>query len=139
MNDLVVIEQTNALAVFADGDKIDPILKAIREKATAFVPDLTTAKGRKEIASMAHKVAQSKTYLDGIGKALVDQYKEIPKKIDANRKLIRDELDKLKDEVRGPLTAWEDADVARVQGIKDRINDIYKHAAQTQDSVMVGL
>ena len=136
---LVVIEPTTALAVFTQPEKVDPILDAIRKIVAEFTPDVTTAKGRKEIASMAHKVAQSKTYLDGIGKKLTDEYKEIPKKIDANRKKIRDELDRLKDEVRKPLTEWEEAEKARVQGIKDRISAIHMHGAQTQDSVMVGL
>jgi hypothetical protein len=136
---LVVLEPTTALAVFTEPNKVDPILAQIKKIVAEFQPDTATAKGRAEIASIAHKVARSKTYLDGIGKDLVDQYKEIPKKIDANRKRIRDELDALKDEVRRPLTEWEEAEKARVQGIKDRISDIYKHAAQPHDSVMVGL
>ena len=121
---LVTIEPTTALSVFTDTEKVDPIIAAIRKIVAEFTPDTTTAKGRKEIASIAHKVAQSKTYLDGIGKRLTDEYKDIPKKIDANRKRIRDELDALKDEVRRPLTEWEEAEKARVQGIKDRIGHI---------------
>ena len=121
---LVTIEPTTALSVFTEADKVDPILAAIKKIVAEFTPDTATAKGRAEIASIAHKVARSKTYLDGIGKDLVDQYKEIPKKIDANRKRIRDELDALKDEVRRPLTEWEEAEKARVQGIKDRIAHI---------------
>ena len=121
---LVVIEPTTALAVFTEPAKVDPILAAIKKVVAEFVPDVTTAKGRDEIRTIAHKVARSKTYLDGIGKDLVDQYKEIPKKIDANRKRIRDELDALKDEVRKPLTEWEEAEKERVQGIKDRIGKL---------------
>lgn len=133
---LVVIEPTTALAVFTEPAKVDPILAQIKKIVTEFTPDITTAKGRAEIASLAYKVARSKTYLDGIGKDLVDQYKEIPKKIDANRKRIRDELDALKDEVRKPLTEWEDAEKARVQGIKDRIEVIRQHAGMSEDSTM---
>lgn len=137
MSELVVIEQTSALQVFTEGAQIDPILAAIREQATAFTPDLTTVKGRKEIASMANKVARSKTYLDDIGKELVAQYKLIPAKIDANRKLIRDELDRLKAEVRKPLTDWENAEEARVKDIKDRIEVIRQHGFMTEDSRMI--
>ena len=121
---LVVIEPATALSVFTEQSRIDPILATIKKIVAEFVPDTSTAKGRAEIASIAHKVARSKTYLDAVGKDLVDQYKEIPKKIDANRKRIRDELDALKDEVRKPLTEWEEAEKARVQGIKDRIGHI---------------
>ena len=129
MSELVEIKEANALQVFTTGEQIDPILSEIRKQATAFSPDVTTAKGRKEIASMANKVAQSKTYLDSIGKKLTDEYKEIPKKIDANRKKIRDELDRLKDEVRRPLTEWEEAEKARVRGIKDRIAVIQQYVS----------
>lgn len=121
---LVVIEPTNALSAFTEPNKVDPILAQIKKIVSEFTPDVSTAKGRDEIRSIANKVARSKTYLDGIGKKLTDEYKEIPKKIDANRKRIRDELDALKDEVRRPLTEWEDAEKARVQGIKDRIAHI---------------
>lgn len=133
---LVVIEPTTALDVFTESSKVDPILAQIKKIVAEFVPDITTAKGRAEIASIAHKVARSKTYLDGIGKELVDQYKDIPKKIDANRKRIRDELDALKDEVRKPLTEWEAAEKARAQGIKDRIEVIRQHAGMSEDSSM---
>ena len=133
---LVVIEPTTALAVFTDVAKVDPILAAIKKAVAEFTPDITTAKGRGEIASMAYKVSQSKSYLEGIGKKLADEYKDIPKKIDANRKRIKDELDALRDEVRRPLTEWEDAEKARVQGIKDRIEVIRQHAGMDEDSVM---
>lgn len=133
---LVVIEPETALSVFTEQSRVDPILAAIKKIVAEFVPDTSTAKGRAEIASIAHKVARSKTYLDAVGKDLVDQYKEIPKKIDANRKRIRDELDALKDEVRKPLTDWEESEKARVQGIKDRIAVIRDHAGMDEDSVM---
>lgn len=131
---LVVLEPTTALSVFTEPNKVDPILAQIKKIVAEFTPDTATAKGRAEIASIAHKVARSKTYLDGIGKDLVDQYKEIPKKIDANRKRIRDELDALKDEVRKPLTDWEEGEKARVQGIKDRIEVIRSFVGKSEDS-----
>lgn len=107
MTELVVIEPQNALAVFSEPGKLDPILERIASEVRTFVPDVSTAKGRKDIASLAYRVAQSKTYLDNLGKELVAEYKELPKRIDANRKLMRDSLDALKDEARAPLDAWE--------------------------------
>lgn len=121
---LVTLQPENALVLFKDGTGVEAMLADIRKQASSLVPDLATAKGRKEIASVAYAVAQTKTYLDGIGKALTDEYKEIPKKIDATRKQIRDELDKLKDEVRAPLTAYEEAEAARVAALQQRLNRI---------------
>jgi hypothetical protein len=69
-----------------------------------------TAKSRKAIASMAYKVSQSKTILDNAGKDLVSEAKAKIKKIDMARKYSRDFLDSLRDEVRKPLTDWEEAE-----------------------------
>ena len=105
--DLVVIEKANAMTVFKSADQIEDILQKVEREVMSFVPDVTTAKGRKEIASLAYKVAQTKTYLDGLGKDLVAELKEIPKLIDANRKTVRDRLDELKEKARQPLTDYE--------------------------------
>lgn len=107
ITDLVVIEPVNALAVFKSADQIEDILQKVEREVMSFVPDVTTAKGRKEIASLAYKVAQTKTYLDGLGKDLVAELKEIPKLIDNNRKTVRDRLDELKEKARQPLTDYE--------------------------------
>lgn len=108
VTDLVVIEKSNAMAVFKSADQIEDILQKVEREVMSFVPDVTTAKGRKEIASLAYKVAQTKKYLDGLGKDLVAELKEIPKLIDANRKTVRDRLDELKEKARQPLTNYED-------------------------------
>ena len=118
---LVVIEPTAAVTLFTEGDGIDAMLADIRKQAASLVPDVTTAKGRKEIASVAYAVAKTKTYLDGLGKDLTAQYKAIPARIDANRKVIRDTLDALKDEVRAPLTQYEEAETARVEALQARL------------------
>lgn len=126
MNDmtaeLVTINELDALAIFTTPNAIDPLLDKIRKAIDAFEPDMDTATGRKAIASMAYRVARAKTYLDDAGKRLADQQKEIPKKIDATRRTIRDTLDKWKDEVRAPLTAWEKAEDDRIAGHKERLD-----------------
>ena len=107
VTDLVVIEKANALTVFKSADQIEEILAKVEREVMSFVPDVTTAKGRKEIASLAYRVSQTKSYLDGLGKDLVADLKEIPKLIDANRKTVRDRLDALRDKARQPFTEWE--------------------------------
>ncbi|HCC2580358.1 TPA: hypothetical protein M4189_004193 [Klebsiella pneumoniae] len=105
--DLVVIEKKNAMAVFTNNDQLDSLIEAIEKEARSLVPDMTTKKGRDAIASMAHKVARSKTYIDNAGKDLVAELKALPKQIDESRRVVRERLDALKDEVRRPLTEWE--------------------------------
>lgn len=117
MNDVITIEKPNALAVFTTPDGLRAILDQIAAEARALTPDVSTAKGRKEIASVAYKVAQSKTYIDGVGKDLVADMKELPKKVDASRKDAREFLDALRDEIRAPLDAWE-TEQTRIEGEK---------------------
>ena len=114
MNDLFILENVNAVEVFG-GQGLDDLLGKITEEAKSIIPDLTTKKGRDEIASMAHKVAKSKTYLDGLRKDLVSEWKTKAKAVDAEGKKMRDTLDALKAEVRQPLTEWEDAENKRVE------------------------
>lgn len=117
----LVPPKETALQVFQAANGLDPYLQKIRAEIDSFTPDVTTKKGRDQIASIAHKVARSKTALDNVGKELVADLKEIPKKIDAERKRMRDLLDAWKDEVRRPLTDWEAAESARVAGHKETL------------------
>lgn len=103
-----------ALQIYQTPNGLDPYIERIRQEVTGHAPNLKTDKGRKEIASRAFKVRKIKAALDGLGKEQVDRLKEIPKLIDAERKRMRDELDALADEVRKPLTDWEEAEAGRV-------------------------
>lgn len=103
---LVVFDSINPVILFTGGG-LDPILKAIEDQVVSFVADTSTAKGRKDIAALAYKVAQSKTYLDGLGKDLVSDWKDKSKLVDASRKKARDFLDDLKERARKPLTDYE--------------------------------
>ncbi|QII53694.1 hypothetical protein [Klebsiella pneumoniae] len=124
--DLVVIEKKNAMAVFTNNDQLDPLIEAIEKEARSLVPDVTTKKGRDAIASMAHKVARSKTYIDNAGKDLVAELKALPKQIDESRRVVRERLDALKDEVRRPLTDWE-AEQERIKA-EEAMNALHAEA-----------
>lgn len=96
----------------------------IAEQARSIVPDLSTDKGRKAIASMARKVASSKTAFDAHGKELKEQYTVITSKIDADRKLFRDQCDALRDEIRKPLTDWENVEKQRIIDLELRVSSL---------------
>lgn len=113
-----------ALQVFQAPNGLEPYLQKIRDEIDAFVPDVSTRKGREAIASIAYKVARSKTALDNVGKELVAELKDIPKKIDAERKRMRDTLDAWQEEVRRPLNDWQAAEDARVDRHQARIQQL---------------
>ena len=121
--DIATIEKMNPVEIF-QGEQLDPILKAIEKEVKSEVPDVKTVKGRDRIKSLAHKVAKTKTTLDGMGKSLVSDWKAKSKLVDASRKNARDFLDNLKEEIRKPVTEWEQAEIDRVRTIEDRIDII---------------
>ncbi|MEI9533027.1 cell envelope biogenesis protein TolA [Moellerella wisconsensis] len=80
-------------------------------------------------------MAQTKTYIDKEGKAVVDKLKELPKKVDAARKQIRDELDALSNDIRKPLTEWEEQEKAReeAEALKKQIELDHEEALQMNE------
>lgn len=89
-------------------EAMESILNEVKEKVGSIVPDLSTDKGRKEIASLAHKVSKSKVMIDDLGKEYASDLKGKIKVIDGARKHAREFLEDLRDQVRKPLTEWEE-------------------------------
>lgn len=134
MSELIVIEKKNAMQVFSEEGAIEPILQRIEGEVRALATaDVSTAKARKEIAGVAYRVAQSKKYIDDIGKELVDDLKSLPKRIDATRKAARERLDALRDEIRKPLDEWE-AEQARIKAEQEAAERAAKERAQAIQS-----
>lgn len=138
-NELVVIEQATALDLFTATEKVNQMLEYIKslaeEERKELDSDFSVAKNRKAFASLAYKVAQTKTYIDKEGKAVVDKLKELPKKVDANRKIFRDELDALSTDIRKPLTEWEAQEKAReeAEALKKQIEVDHEEALQMNE------
>lgn len=109
-SELVKIEDSNVLTVFTSEKGLDPFLSKVKAEIDGFTPDVSSKKGRDEVASMAYKISQTKSYLDKTGKELVDKLKQQPKAVDGERKRMRELLDSWRDEVRKPLTELEDAE-----------------------------
>ncbi|HCQ9180055.1 cell envelope biogenesis protein TolA [Proteus mirabilis] len=138
-NELVVIEQATALDLFTAPEKVNQMLEQIKslaeEERKELDSDFSVAKNRKAFASLAYKVAQTKTYIDKEGKAVVDKLKELPKKVDASRKIFRDELDALSTDIRKPLTEWEAQEKAReeAEALKKQIEVDHEEALQMNE------
>lgn len=121
MKELIQIENPNAAALFAPGG-LNEVLMKIEAEARVIAPDASTPLGRKDIVSLANRIARSKTYLDNIGKEYVAELKRRPKLIDAERKAMRDRLDILKHEIRKPVDEFDAREASRVAAILDRIS-----------------
>ncbi len=134
MNKLENINTLTALDVFAPG-KTDLLITQIEKEVRSFIPDTSTPAKRKDIASLAFKVSQSKTLLDKLGKSLVTDWKAKAGLVDKERRQVRERLDALRDEARQPLTEWENAEKIKIETEKlaKQISDDYDQAIIEDD------
>lgn len=115
MSDLAIIEIVPEMApsIYVENG-LDAFLEKIRAEVNE-VPDLSTAKGRARVASLAAQVSRSKTAVEKPGRDYLKRLKEQPKVVEAELRRFTTEFDNLRDEVRRPLTEWE----AEQQRLKD--------------------
>lgn len=112
-----------AATLFGTG-QVETVLTAIEAQARGSITDISTAAGRDAVKSLAYKIARSKTILDDMGKEAVADIKAQSAKIDKERKTLRDRLDLLKDEVRKPVSDYEDAERERIEQHEAALVDI---------------
>lgn len=101
---------------------VDTVLEAIKAQVAALPPaDASTPEGRAELKSQAYAITRTKTFIEEKGKELSAEAKKVPKLIDAGRRKFKDELDKMRDAHRKPLTDWEDEEKARKAAHEQRL------------------
>lgn len=123
MNQLSIIEKMSPAEIYGAAN-MEKVLGAIETEARSQKFDMTSNSGRKEIASVAYKIAQSKVFIDECGKKLGEDAKAKLDVINAERKKARDFLDGLKCEVRKPLDDWENTELKRIEDHESAITSI---------------
>lgn len=117
-NEIQVLDQNEIALAFNNDQGIQAIIDSIKlqvnEKFEGVVWDFSKKKDRDTVASLAYKVGRSKTAIDAEGKKLKEQYTVFTKKIDAERKLAREQLEAEQARIRKPLDDWEQAEKDRV-------------------------
>lgn len=126
------ITADNAPAIFGHND-LNRFVELVRAEVVGEVPDLTTDKGRKRIASLAAQVARSKTALDGAGRAYLKKLKEMPKGIEAELRQFIADMDALRDEVRKPLNEWEAEQEKAKAVVQEAIDEIVNYYTLPED------
>jgi len=110
--ELIIPEVIEPRACFLGVDGNEPTVKEIvdgvKNKVGDFKGNVSTEKGRKKIASLAYKIARSKTAIDSIAKGLKDEMSKDAKVVQSNRNYATGELQAMQDRVRAPLTEWEE-------------------------------
>lgn len=105
---------------------MDPILEAVRTEvmAQASKLDISTEPNRKALASLAYRVAKSKTFIEQQRKGFVAVEKKRLQTIDAEGTRIWTILEGIQKECRQPLTEWEDAEKNRVKRLEDALSEL---------------
>ncbi|RKZ99053.1 MAG: hypothetical protein DRQ46_00055 [Gammaproteobacteria bacterium] len=119
-----------------EGETLGNMLEDIAVQARSVIRDISTPAGRKNIASLAAKIARTKTTIDGFGKALVSDWKTKSKAVDIERKQAREFLDALKVEIRDPLTEYENKEKQRISDHEFYISTI-QGACESTDGLSV--
>ena len=130
-SEIVSLVEANPTLVLIDEKKFEDFYEHVKAEAKAAPVDLTTEKGRKAVASMAFKIARTKTAIDDAGKKLNEDARAKINAVDASRRTIWDRFEALQREVRQPLTDWEKAEterVGKVQRFFDRMKEYSKVA-----------
>jgi colicin import membrane protein len=124
------IDKTNALAVLPGAvstilasDTTD-ILGKLREELEGFTADVSTERGRKEIASKAYKVSVAKADLVRLAKALKEGAQKTIKLVNAETNVIEERMDALRDEIRAPLDEFEAIEERRIAGHTSALQEI---------------
>ncbi|MCE9886514.1 coiled-coil domain-containing protein [Obesumbacterium proteus] len=107
VTDLTVIDiKPEQAPVLFSPNGLDAFLEQIKQ-AVNEVPDLSTDKGRKRIASLAAQISRSKTAIEKPGREYLKRLKAAVKPAEQEIKRFVDECDTLRDATRQPLTEWE--------------------------------
>jgi colicin import membrane protein len=106
---------------------LEKFLEQIRESVNE-VPDLSTAKGRARIASLAAQVSRSKTAVEKPGRDYLRHLKEAVKPAEAELRRFVSACDEMRDEVRRPLTEWE-AEQERIKA-EEAMNVLHAEALE---------
>ena len=124
-NALTVVS-AKAVSTIIAADPND-ILGKLAAKVAAHRPDISTERGRAEMRSLAAQIASAKMDLIRLGKGLTEGWRESTKAVNAECKIIEDRMDALKEQVRAPLTEWENREKNRVAGHEAALAAILEH------------
>lgn len=112
--ELQVLEQNVIVSAFQAENGTKSLFEKIATEARSVIFDMSVKKERDALKSFAYNLARTKTTVDNYGKEMVTEIKKQSGVIDADRKFWRDNMDLLQEEIRKPLTDFENAEKDRV-------------------------
>lgn len=111
--DLIAIVEQDRGAVLTGKVDPDAYVAALRAsvEAKSLTPDTKT--GLDQLKSEAYDLRRLKASIDNRGKEMTEHWRKQTAVVNAARKVINEKLDSLIEEVRAPVTKWEEAEKKR--------------------------
>lgn len=122
--EIQAIEQNAIAAAFTNQGGTKNLFERIKSEACSLVFNMENKDDRDALKSFAYGLARTKTTVDNYGKELVSGIKAQAAVIDADRKFWRDSMEALQEEIRAPLTAFENAKKERIAKFEGDIEEI---------------
>jgi len=139
-NDIVTLEvdlpipqkALTPLDVFGKENGAEPLLKALEEHIDSFKHgDLSVKKNQKEVTALTSKVKSARSMMDtarkDLKKSLEEQIAPVLaqiKVVDGEGRKMQEELARLRDKARQPLTDYKTAEAERKDALNKRLHDL---------------
>lgn len=120
-NDLIPLENVNALEVFSTDGGLDPVIERIKEQVRSEQFDVSTEDGRRRIGSVAKKIGSAKVTLQNMAMELTEDWRKKTKAVNDEKRRMTEELDALRDEVKAPLDEFKAREAARIENHELRL------------------
>ena len=122
---LALIDTASAALVYAPGALtalVDKLKQEVRAQLATL--DVSIPSQRARIVSLSARVARAKGKLDKLGESLIEEHRAVVTAVNSDRKIMRDDLDAFKAEVRKPVTDIENEEKERVAAHENVIRQI---------------
>lgn len=118
--------------VFANEERFEWLFNNVQIQ-TMFEPNLTTKSGRAKVASVAHDIAKLAVRIDKTRLATTKELRDEVERRNKIGKKYEEKLRALQTSFRAPLTAWEQAEDARVE----RVEKFFATMTQIESGLLV--
>lgn len=121
--ELITLEKNSLEKMFMTEAGLLPLLTEIEAKVQAIVieGEITKEETRKAIKAKAKMVVSSKTFLEAIGSELTEEWRANTARVNSQKNLAKEKLDKLRDSILSPVKEYEDEFKKRAIALAERI------------------
>lgn len=134
--ELVIYDQNKFVEIFTEKTG-DSFIEKLEKEVADFqkTSDISSEEGRKAIRSYSYELSQHKAPLKKAKLEITEKVRNTITALNSEENRIQDRIQELQDEVRKPLTEFEEKEKKRVVGFQDRIKDMesYNNTAENID------